>query len=273
MTTGQTHGPPATITQDVRPQGRYGHHWFWTKQRDGYLFVTIRKSSGRAVEVQTLDPVTKSVQHFASLRQFWTAMGRTSPVSVSRYLGRKRKQRAGGLLEMFEPPKLGIDLAARGHEVRKLMWAGFGHKILRAGYDPEDVLQEVFRGLIARNAGTCPWDARKSSFGHYVHMVIGCILTNYHRKQQSIRDMEVIGHRGADGKVGDAAVVAVAVEPVVTDSAPLVETLVAKLPDGQRDNARRALAVLADGGSHREAAKAAGLRGAEFDALLVALRG
>ena len=87
-------------------------------------------------------------------------------------LGNLSRRMNGGL----DGTALGIDLSVRGHEVRKLMWAGFGHKILRAGYDPEDVLQEVFRGLIARNKGTCPWDARKSSFGHYVHLVIGCVL-------------------------------------------------------------------------------------------------
>lgn len=256
----------------------YGSQWFWTRQRDGLFLVTICKSSGRSVTVQALDPATQTLREFPSLRQFWKAMGRTSPVSVKRYLGRERKtrrvQQVGKLLEMFaepEPPRLGIDLAARGHEVRKLMWAGFGHKILRAGYDPEDVLQEIFRGIIARNAGICPWDARKSSFGHYVHMVIGCILTNYHRKQQGVRDHESVGLKGADGKDGDAATHAVASEPV-EEATGLVEALVAKLPDNLRDAGRKAMAVLADGGSHREAAKAAGLKMGEFESLVALLR-
>jgi hypothetical protein len=61
------------------------------------------------------------------------------------------------------------------------------------GYDPEDVLQEVYKGLLVRNAGKCPWDPAKSSFGHYVHMVCGCILSNYHRKQYRIREVEQLG--------------------------------------------------------------------------------
>lgn len=85
-----------------------------------------------------------------------------------------------------EEPKLGIDLANRAHEVRKLLFAGFGRRIVAMGYDPEDVLQDVYKGLLARNMGTCPWDARKSSFGHYVHMVCSCILSNYHRKYNRI---------------------------------------------------------------------------------------
>ena len=87
---------------------------------------------------------------------------------------------------------VGIELGAKSErrgipykadEVRKLLWRGFAGKMLSQGYDPEDVLQEVYRGLLVRNKGTCPWDARKSTFGHYVYLVIGCVLTNYHRKQ------------------------------------------------------------------------------------------
>lgn len=87
---------------------------------------------------------------------------------------------------------VGIELGApsrrrgvpfKADEVRKLLWRGFAGKMLSQGYDPEDVLQEVYRGLLVRNNGTCPWDARKSTFGHYVYLVIGCVLTNYHRKQ------------------------------------------------------------------------------------------
>ena len=79
-------------------------------------------------------------------------------------------------------PPLGIDLAKRGHEVRKLLYAGYGRRILKYGYDPEDVLQEVYKGLLVRNRGKCPFDQSKSSFGHYVHMVCGCIVSNYHRR-------------------------------------------------------------------------------------------
>ena len=93
---------------------------------------------------------------------------------------------------------LGIDLANRGHEVRKLLFAGFGKKITSYGYDPEDVLQEVYKGLLARNMGKCPWDATKSSFGHYVHMVCGCIVSNYHRKYNRINMNERAGVRSLD---------------------------------------------------------------------------
>jgi len=88
------------------------------------------------------------------------------------------------------PVAVGIDLAVRGIEVRKLLYAGFGLRMARAGYDPEEVLQEVYRGILVRNRGKCPFDVRKSSFGHYVHMVIECILSNYHRRESRRRDAE-----------------------------------------------------------------------------------
>lgn len=106
--------------------------------------------------------------------------------------------------------KVGIDLGAaagrggvrtRADEVRKLLWAGFAGKMLSQGYDAEDVLQEVYRGLLVRDRGKCPWDARKSTFGHYVHMVIGCVLTNYHRKQVRRVDRSAISlDVGSDGE-------------------------------------------------------------------------
>jgi len=92
------------------------------------------------------------------------------------------------------PVPLGIDLDRRGHEVRKLLFAGFGAKMARGGYDPDDVLQEIYRGILARNRGKCPFDARKSSFGHYVHMVCECVLANYHRKESRRLEFEQVGY-------------------------------------------------------------------------------
>jgi len=102
-----------------------------------------------------------------------------------------------------KPP--GIDLKGRGHEVRKLFYAGFARRVLRYGYDPDEVLQEVYAGLLVRNRGKCPFDPSKSSFGHYVHMVCGCILSNYHRKHDRRAQFEVFGSKDADGEEIDFA--------------------------------------------------------------------
>ena len=104
------------------------------------------------------------------------------------------------------PTALGIDLAARGHEVRLLLNAGFGLKMSASGYDPDDVLQEVYRGILARNKGTCPFDPTISSFGHYVHMVCDCVLKNYHRKQKRRRCFETIGVKTFGPESGDGLI-------------------------------------------------------------------
>lgn len=88
---------------------------------------------------------------------------------------------------------LGIDIQARGHEVRKILFKGFSSTINRYGLDPDDTLQDIYKGLMARNAGRCPFDARKSSFGHYVHMVCACILSNLIRKKKRQDEHEQVG--------------------------------------------------------------------------------
>ena len=112
--------------------------------------------------------------------------------------------------------KVGINLGGvsdrsgskyKADEVRRLLWKGFAGRMLSQGYDPEDVLQEVYRGLLVRNNGRCPWDARKSTFGHYVHMVVGCVLTNYHRKEVRRIDRDAVPlELGRDGEDRDVDV-------------------------------------------------------------------
>ena len=96
----------------------------------------------------------------------------------------------------IEYQQFGIDLMKRGHEVAKLFYAGFASKLMGAGLDPDDVLQEVYRGILVRNKGKCPWDPHKSSFGHYVHMVANCVISNYFRHENRKNSMEQTGIRG-----------------------------------------------------------------------------
>lgn len=94
-------------------------------------------------------------------------------------------------------PAVGVDLVNRHKEVAKLLFAGFGRRIYGYGYDPDDVLQEVYKGILIRNNGKCPYRPDgPASFGHYVHMVCGCIISNYHRRQSRIRAMEQTGISG-----------------------------------------------------------------------------
>lgn len=122
-------------------------------------------------------------------------------------------------------PKLGIDLSVKALDVRKLFYAGFSYKVIAMGYDPEDVLQELYRGLIVRNNGKCPFDERKSSFGHYVHMVAGCIISNYRRKFSRIEKNEVVGVKDENGERQDVACSKLAKDAAAEDTEYEVQTL------------------------------------------------
>jgi len=112
----------------------------------------------------------------------------------------------------------GIDLAKRGHEVRKLFYAGFGRRVIKYGYDPDDVLQEIYKGLLVRNQGKCPFDPTKSSFGHYVHMVCGCIVSNYRRRYSRLSRNEQFGVMTVDGTMEDVSCADIAVEDAEQES-------------------------------------------------------
>lgn len=161
---------------------------------------------------------------YRSARQTIAALvnGVAQPVRGMRFPHRSFRDYFGSLSEvggldvfsLFTPPptiivprKIGIDLDKRGHEVKKLFYAGFASRVVRSGYDPEEVLQEVYAGILVRNKGKCPFDPQKSSFGHYVHMVTECILSNYHRKHSSRLKFESIGtldHEGEEEDVGSS---------------------------------------------------------------------
>lgn len=102
------------------------------------------------------------------------------------------------------PSVLGIDLNRYWKDVRKIFYKGFSRKVLRAGYNPEEVLQEIYIGILKRNQGKCPWDPEKSSLGHYVWMVCQCIIANYFRKGSKSQN-EVIGVMSydKDGEYGN----------------------------------------------------------------------
>lgn len=103
-------------------------------------------------------------------------------------------------LAVAAEPVLGIDIDARAHEVRKILFKGFSSSINRHKLDQDDVLQEVYKGLMARNRGTCPFDPRKSSFGHYVHMVAACVLSNLIRKKKRQDENEQVGVHAPGGQ-------------------------------------------------------------------------
>ena len=96
--------------------------------------------------------------------------------------------------------KKGIPESRLG-EVRKIFYAKFAPSLPRADLDPEEVLAEVYLGIVVRNKGACPYDPNGgSSFGHYVYMVTNCVVRNCVRKVRRRNDHEVHIPDGEDGE-------------------------------------------------------------------------
>lgn len=180
----------------------------------------VRKLDSGIFEV---DWPTGSIQ-YPSVRKTLTAITSRNPqpgpsvpdpkIGFARYfkIGRTSVPSMDTLVLFKSPSRSstrGIDLVRRGHEVAKLFYAGFARSCVNYGYDPEDVLQEVYKGILIRNKGTCPFDASKSTFGHYVHLIIKCVLANYHRKWDRVTQSERLGIHDADGDLVDVAASAV----------------------------------------------------------------
>jgi len=215
------------------------------------LFGTgSQESKAEASSVVLLAPLAPDILAFRS-----NTPDTAITVPISRGFRRTQGNILKDLPELFIAGPVGIDLAHRGHEVRKLLFAGFGRRIFAAGYDLDDVLQEVYQGLLARNKGKCPWDPSKSSFGHYVYMVCGCVISNYHRKQRRVQQFEQLGLPSyQDGEYKSRDVASNTTLPASTTFAhgsclmgEVVDDLVdymLSLPRGQSTEARTAVDVL-----------------------------
>jgi DNA-directed RNA polymerase specialized sigma24 family protein len=150
----------------------------------------------------------------------------------------------------------------------KILFAGFGGLIRAGGFDVEEVVQEIYQGIMIRNQGSCPFDPSKASFGHYVHMVCGCILNNYHRRVQRYRGLVQEGGVYGWDEDGDLGLVDVG-EGAVSETLPVEEAseglaiadIEARLERGalHRDLAVRLLPLLGDGYSREECARRCGV--------------
>ena len=87
----------------------------------------------------------------------------------------------------------GIDLSQKHNEVKKIFLKHCSKMCLDNRCDPEDVLQEVYKGIIIRNNGKCPFDESKSAFSTYVVMVSKCVTINYVNKMGKKTYGEVYG--------------------------------------------------------------------------------
>jgi hypothetical protein len=210
------------------------------------------------------------------LVDFFTEVESSPAISVSQSTA---EHLAAEVAQGEDDLKLGIDLVNRADEVAKLLFAGFGSWIYSAGYDPEDVLQEVYKGLLIRNKGKCPWDVRKSSFGHYVYMVCNGVLSNWHRKVKRVREHETTGLLSFD-EHGDLSRQDVGSSNIADDPQPTcfemqqtTEDLLAFIPLGPDTYlARSILPYVRDGYTCTDIARVHGVKRTEVSRALETLR-
>ena len=93
----------------------------------------------------------------------------------------------------FKVKTLGIDVAKHKNDIKNLFYKRQGQKLMKSGVNAEEVLQEVYKGLLIRNRGSCPFDPEKSAMSTYIVMVVDCITMNYMNKFNRISDRFVTG--------------------------------------------------------------------------------
>jgi len=120
-----------------------------------------------------------------SWRQLALPFGAPGPVSRPRGPG----------IDLADPHQRGI--------INRQFWGSFAQRLRARGLDPEDCLQEVYRGVLTRNRGARPYDPRASSLSTYSYIVIRSVFLNYldHNKRADRR-------LGVVGQFEDAALAA-----------------------------------------------------------------
>ncbi len=93
----------------------------------------------------------------------------------------------------FKVKTLGIDVEKHKDDIKNLFYKRQGQKLMKTGVNTEEVLQEVYKGLLIRNRGSCPFDPEKSAMSTYIVMVVDCITMNYMNKFNRISDRFVVG--------------------------------------------------------------------------------
>lgn len=79
-----------------------------------------------------------------------------------------------GTLAKAEVKKLGIDVASKYIDIKKLVCS----KFRAVGIDPDDLVQETLLNILKRNNTPSAFDPEKASFSKYVYMIAQNALRN-----------------------------------------------------------------------------------------------
>lgn len=91
------------------------------------------------------------------------------------------------------PAKLGIDVEKHKEDIKNLFFKRQGQKLMKQGVNTDEVLQEVYKGILIRNRGKCPYNPEKSAMSTYIVMVVDCITMNFMNKYNRINERFVPG--------------------------------------------------------------------------------
>ena len=138
-------------------------------------------------------------------------------------------------IKQFKPKSLlGIDLNKHADDVKRLFYSQFGAKVIKLGFDPEDVLQEIYKGILIRNEGS-PFNPAKAKFSTYVVMVCRCVVSNYITKHQKTKQevqissdkLLVVENRMKQEESPESNLVDDARSLIPTDKLPIFNDLIA----------------------------------------------
>jgi DNA-directed RNA polymerase specialized sigma24 family protein len=73
---------------------------------------------------------------------------------------------------------LGVDLARHWEDVRRMYYRCFARRVALGSGDHEDVIQDVYASLLARNQGEHPWDPQRAPLPRYLYLVIQSVVMN-----------------------------------------------------------------------------------------------
>lgn len=189
------------------------------------------------------------------------------------------RERIKGENSLSVDSKCGIDLEVNYMDVKRLFYAGFSRRVFAMGYDPEELFQELCKGLLVRNKGKCVFDPKVSSLGHYVHMVANCILSNYNRKYSRVRRSENVGYKDEDGEVVDLSCCDLPVESQQLSSVAaneMMDSIMERVPGLVKHNdskmVEKAMEMVAEGRIRSEIVAETGLPVSTVSKIIRAVR-
>lgn len=77
----------------------------------------------------------------------------------------------------------GFDIVEKKKDIERIFYKFYAKRAAAEGLPVEDLLQEVFAGIISRNSKKSAFSLNRGSFSGYLHLVIGSIYKNFRKRE------------------------------------------------------------------------------------------